>query len=52
MELDDGDTCHGQLEFPACWTDEDCDGGNCIDPWPCSCNAYCVGEPGTCDNWG
>jgi len=52
MELDEGtDTCHGALQFPACWTDDDCDGGNCIDAWPCPCDAYCIGEPGRCDNW-
>lgn len=51
MDPDPDDTCHGVLEFPACWTDTDCTGGTCIDAWPCSCNAYCIGEPGLCDNW-
>jgi hypothetical protein len=53
MELDDGPaTCHGALQFPACWTDEECGSGACVGAEPCPCDAYCVGQPGHCDNWG
>jgi hypothetical protein len=48
----DPSTCHGILEFPACWSDEECGGGACIGAEPCPCDAYCVGQPGHCDNWG
>lgn len=52
MELDDGPkTCHGALQFPACWTDDDCGGGSCVGAEPCPCDAYCIGQPGHCNNW-
>jgi hypothetical protein len=51
MEAEGVKTCHGVLQFPACWSDDDCGGGHCVDPMPCPCNAFCIGEPGLCDNW-
>jgi len=51
MDLPTMDTCHGRLEFPSCWTDEDCGSGTCTGASPCPCDANCIGEPGWCDNW-
>jgi hypothetical protein len=52
MDLATADTCHGRLGFPSCWTDGDCGSGSCVGASPCPCDAYCIGEPGWCDNWG
>jgi hypothetical protein len=51
MELSASSTCHGQLEFPACWEDDDCGTGSCVDPQICSCLENCLSVPGHCDNW-
>jgi hypothetical protein len=47
MDLQDP-TCHGQLGYPACWFDTDCNGGTCDGVEICSCTANCISEHGVC----
>ncbi|MBW2278723.1 MAG: hypothetical protein JRF63_14625, partial [Deltaproteobacteria bacterium] len=52
MELGGTDTCHAEIEHPACWTDDDCDAddfGNCVGAAICPCDYDCLSEVGICD---
>ena len=48
LETDSVPTCHGQVGYLECWTDDDCPDGECQGASLCPCDAYCIGEPGVC----
>jgi len=48
MELGAEDTCHAELDPPACWGDGDCPGGTCEGAEICSCLVDCMSNPGIC----
>ena len=43
------DTCHPVLDYPLCWTDEDCQNGPCVEEILCPCDDDdCESVPGLC----
>jgi len=51
MELGDHDTCHVMVDFPHCWTDEDCgESATCDGAMICNCDEDCLSQVGLCSN--
>jgi len=43
------DTCHPALDYPLCWTDDDCQNGPCVEETLCPCDDDdCESVPGLC----
>jgi hypothetical protein len=42
------DTCHPNIGYPWCWTDAECQNGECINEILCSCDEECESDPGLC----
>ena len=52
MPVEFTDTCHAILDWPYCWTDDDCDGAAvCDGAMLCSCEVDCLSQPGTCSDY-
>lgn len=53
MPLEFQDTCHAVLDWPYCWTDDDCpvDDAVCENAMLCSCMQDCMSQPGTCSDY-
>jgi len=48
LVMDGTDTCHGIIDYPQCWTDDDCWGGTCEGELLCPCDVDCMSVAGLC----